>query len=266
MYLAVRCCRTSTQPNTPPAPLRPPHPTPAPAGSTDTSLWTHYKAGAREYCGNAFPDGMRKNDRLAANVITPTTKAEDHDVPISPREIVEQGLMTQEEWDTVGWGEGGQGGLARMWLRPCTPARTRCMPCLLLTRPLRSPPQVSAAALQLFAFGQEQAAKRGLLLVDTKYEFGKVRSGKRGAKKTPWGCSSVAATRVMAMGLALGRLHQLHPLPLPQPLPAQCPPGALRPVLDIRKRTRPRNPHAPHTVRALAALTWPWPPAPPSGR
>ena len=34
-------------------------------GSTDTSLWTHYKAGAREYCGNAFPDGMRKNDRLA---------------------------------------------------------------------------------------------------------------------------------------------------------------------------------------------------------
>jgi len=35
------------------------------AGSTDTSLWTHYKAGAREYCGNTFPDGMHKNDRLA---------------------------------------------------------------------------------------------------------------------------------------------------------------------------------------------------------
>ena len=34
------------------------------AGSTDTSLWTHYKAGEREYCGNLFPDGMRKNDRL----------------------------------------------------------------------------------------------------------------------------------------------------------------------------------------------------------
>lgn len=45
-------------------------------GSTDTSLWTHYKAGAREYCGNAFPDGMLKNQRLAANVITPTTKSE----------------------------------------------------------------------------------------------------------------------------------------------------------------------------------------------
>jgi len=46
------------------------------SGSTDTSLWTHYKAGAREYCGNTFPDGMSKNQRLAANVITPTTKSE----------------------------------------------------------------------------------------------------------------------------------------------------------------------------------------------
>lgn len=51
-----------------------PRPLHTPAGSTDTSLWTHYKAGAREYCGNAFPDGMKKNDRLAKNVITPTTK------------------------------------------------------------------------------------------------------------------------------------------------------------------------------------------------
>ena len=44
------------------------------AGSTDTSLWTHYRAGARQYCGNDFPDGLRKNDRLPCNVITPTTK------------------------------------------------------------------------------------------------------------------------------------------------------------------------------------------------
>jgi hypothetical protein len=60
------------------------------AGSTDTSLWTHYQNGAREYCGNSFPDGMAKNQRLAANVITPTTKSETHDVPISPAEIVAQ--------------------------------------------------------------------------------------------------------------------------------------------------------------------------------
>ncbi len=60
--------------------------------------------------------------------------------------------------------------------------------CCLATpapRPCAAP-QVSAAALQLFAFGQEQAAKRGLLLVDTKYEFGKVRRG--GRARTHWGC------------------------------------------------------------------------------
>jgi len=79
---------------------------------------------------------MRKNDRLAANVITPTTKAVDHDVPISPEGILAQGLMTQDEWDVV-----------------------------------------SAAALELFAFGQKESAQRGLLLVDTKYEFGKDSEG-----------------------------------------------------------------------------------------
>ena len=64
-------------------------------------------------------------------MVTPTTKAADHDAPISPAEIVARGLMTQAEWDTA-----------------------------------------SAAALALFAFGQATAADRGLLLVDTKYEFG----------------------------------------------------------------------------------------------
>lgn len=59
-------------------------------GSTDTSLWTHYKNGSREYCGNQFPDGMVKNQRLQENIITPTTKSATHDVPISPAEIVEQ--------------------------------------------------------------------------------------------------------------------------------------------------------------------------------
>lgn len=105
-------------------------------GSTETSLWTHYSEGAREYCGNRFPDGMKKNQRLGENVITPTTKAVDRDVPVSPQEIVEGGLMTQEDWDVA-----------------------------------------SAAALELFSFGQKEAASRGLLLVDTKYEFGKDSEG-----------------------------------------------------------------------------------------
>ncbi|WPT12405.1 Phosphoribosylaminoimidazole-succinocarboxamide synthase [Picochlorum sp. SENEW3] len=105
-------------------------------GSTETSLWTHYNRGEREYCGNVFPDGMKKNEQLSHNVLTPTTKAADHDVPISPDDIVKQGLMSQEDWDVA-----------------------------------------SAAALALFEFGQKEAASRGLLLVDTKYEFGKDPEG-----------------------------------------------------------------------------------------
>jgi len=68
---------------------------------------------------------------LAANVITPTTKAADHDAPISSAEILARGLMTAAQWE-----------------------------------------EASASALALFAFGQATAADRGLLLVDTKYEFG----------------------------------------------------------------------------------------------
>jgi phosphoribosylaminoimidazole-succinocarboxamide synthase len=105
-------------------------------GSTETSLWTHYSNGAREYCGNRFPDGMKKNERLQENVLTPTTKAVDRDVPISAGEIVAQGLMSQADWDVA-----------------------------------------SRAALALFEFGQQEAAKRGLILVDTKYEFGKDPEG-----------------------------------------------------------------------------------------
>ncbi|KAK9836421.1 hypothetical protein WJX74_000107 [Apatococcus lobatus] len=105
-------------------------------GSTSTSLWTHYKDGARSYCGNTFPDGLRKNDRLESNVVTPTTKAADHDEPISPAGIVERGLMSQAELE-----------------------------------------ETMRAALKLFSFGQQEAAQRGLLLVDTKYEFGKSPDG-----------------------------------------------------------------------------------------
>ena len=72
-----------------------------PTGSTDTSLWTHYNAGERIYCGNLFPDGMRKNDRLEQQVITPTTKSTTHDVPISAQEIVDQGILSQATWDQV---------------------------------------------------------------------------------------------------------------------------------------------------------------------
>ena len=68
-------------------------------GSTSTSLWTVYNNGDREYCGNILPEGLKKNQKLKDNMLTPTTKEEDHDRPISPKAIVNEGWMTQEDWD-----------------------------------------------------------------------------------------------------------------------------------------------------------------------
>jgi phosphoribosylaminoimidazole-succinocarboxamide synthase len=68
-------------------------------GTTNTALWTVYKNGAREYCGNVLPEGLVKNQRLPAAIITPTTKEEHHDRPIAPREIVSEGWMTARDWE-----------------------------------------------------------------------------------------------------------------------------------------------------------------------
>ena len=68
-------------------------------GSTSTSLWTVYNNGDREYCGNKLPEGLKKNQRLNKNMLTPTTKEEHHDRPISPKDIVEEGWMTEEDWE-----------------------------------------------------------------------------------------------------------------------------------------------------------------------
>ena len=100
-------------------------------GSTDTSIWTKYQAGERSFGGAHLREGMRKNEPLHTQLITPTTKETAHDRPITPEAIVAEGWLTQEQWDLC-----------------------------------------SAAALRLFRFGQEVAATRGLMLVDTKYEFG----------------------------------------------------------------------------------------------
>ena len=68
-------------------------------GSTSTALWTVYNNGDREYCGNALPEGLMKNQKLNANMLTPTTKEEYHDRPIAPDEIVSEGWMSQKNWD-----------------------------------------------------------------------------------------------------------------------------------------------------------------------
>ena len=108
------------------------------AGSTSTSVLTQYKQGVRTMYGHTLPDGLRDNQALPQTIITPTSKAFDggHDEPLTPAQIIGQGLLTQSQWDDV-----------------------------------------SAKALALFARGQQMAAERGLILVDTKYEFGTDASG-----------------------------------------------------------------------------------------
>lgn len=68
-------------------------------GTTSTSLWTVYKDGQRHYCGNDLPEGLVKNQKLAMNLLTPTTKEVEHDRPISPAEIVSENWMSVEDWE-----------------------------------------------------------------------------------------------------------------------------------------------------------------------
>jgi phosphoribosylaminoimidazole-succinocarboxamide synthase len=107
-------------------------------GVTSTSIWTHYKNGARTFCGHELPDGMKKNQQLPKALLTPSTKAEkgDHDRSVSRAEILEMGALSAADFDAA----------AEMCAR-------------------------------LFAFGQAAAAQRGLILVDTKYEIGRKPDG-----------------------------------------------------------------------------------------
>ena len=100
-------------------------------GITSTSLWTHYKEGKRDFGNFVLPNGLEKNQKLAEPVFTPTTKSDEHDRPITPAEIVPEGIVTKE---------------------------------------LTAKFEVTAKAL--FKRGEEIASARGLILVDTKYEFG----------------------------------------------------------------------------------------------
>ena len=70
-------------------------------GTTETSLWTVYNNGDREYCGNSLPEGLQKNDRLDTPMLTPTTKDKVHDRPVSREEIIALGLMSSEDYDVA---------------------------------------------------------------------------------------------------------------------------------------------------------------------
>ena len=108
-------------------------------GSTATSIWPMYKSGQREIYGIHFPDGLRENQKLPQTIITPTTKARDG---AHDEPVTEAEILAN---------------------RVVTPAQWR---------------EVSETALALFARGRQLAAERGLILVDTKYEFGVDRDGR----------------------------------------------------------------------------------------
>lgn len=100
-------------------------------GSSATSIWTLYKKGQRDFGSIVLPDNMKQHQKLPFPIITPTSKSDEHDEPLTPQEIVSQGLMTQEQWD-----------------------------------------ECSAKAIALFEHARDVAAKRGLILVDSKMEMG----------------------------------------------------------------------------------------------
>jgi phosphoribosylaminoimidazole-succinocarboxamide synthase len=68
-------------------------------GSSSTSIWTQYHGGIRNYCGVSLPEGMVKNQKFPQPILTPTTKEETHDRPISPQEIVDEGWMSKKHWE-----------------------------------------------------------------------------------------------------------------------------------------------------------------------
>lgn len=102
-------------------------------GSTSTSIWPMYERGERTLYGHYFPDGLRKNQKLPETIITPTTKGE----------IGAHDEPSSAE-DIVASGAVTQ----KQW------------------------DALAEASFALFARGQQVAAENGLILVDTKYEFG----------------------------------------------------------------------------------------------
>jgi len=108
-------------------------------GTTSTSLWTHYERGERLFCGHKLPDNLTKHQKLPEPILTPTTKAPKGQHDVSG---------SREEILATG---------------------------LVAERDFD---EAANDSMKLFAAGQAICAQRGLILVDTKYEFGRTREGK----------------------------------------------------------------------------------------
>ncbi|RPD39676.1 phosphoribosylaminoimidazolesuccinocarboxamide synthase [Chitinophaga barathri] len=103
-------------------------------GNLTGHAWRTYKSGKRELCGVTMPDGLKENDYFASPIITPTTKAHEGHDEDISREEIISSGLVNKE----------------------------------------DYEQLEKYTLALFQRGRELAAKRGLILVDTKYEFGKI--------------------------------------------------------------------------------------------
>ena len=107
-------------------------------GSTETSIWPMYERGERTLYGHVFPEGLVRNQKLPDTIITPTTKAAQGD---HDAPITESEILKTQLVTTKQWHE------------------------------------LAEKSLALFKRGRELAAKNGLILVDTKYEFGLDENG-----------------------------------------------------------------------------------------
>jgi phosphoribosylaminoimidazole-succinocarboxamide synthase len=107
-------------------------------GVTTTSAWHNYSKGVRNFCGNILPEGMKKDLKFAKPIITPTTKAAHGE---HDENISAEEIIKRKLLTKQEWD------------------------------------QISAAALKLFDFGTKVCAKQGIILVDTKYEFGRAKDG-----------------------------------------------------------------------------------------
>ncbi len=107
-------------------------------GVTSTSIWTAYERGDRVFCGHRLPNGLKKNEPLPAPILTPSTKAPKGGHDVS----VSRGEILQA------------GGITEDEFD-----------------------RAADIAMKLFAFGQQECEKRGLILVDTKYALGVLPDG-----------------------------------------------------------------------------------------
>lgn len=107
-------------------------------GVTSTSAWYNYDKGVRNFCGNVLPEGLKKNQKFDQPILTPSTKAEHGDHDES---VSRDEIFKRTNLTSEQYDK------------------------------------IAAASLKLYQRGVEIAAKQGIILVDTKYEFGMTPEG-----------------------------------------------------------------------------------------